>query len=134
MSNNEHQIFRCGKHDIDFDHSCPKCDQEKPIKSVMGARGERYDVGVLNEREKTHGDYGENSGVAQGIKTLMHYSPGWERMTKAQRESIDLIATKLGRLSAGNPAEVDHWKDIAGYAMLGGIWTGAKPETSAKAT
>ena len=29
-----------------------------------------------------------------------------------------MISTKLARIASGNPNELDHWKDIAGYADL----------------
>ena len=35
-----------------------------------------------------------------------------------QREAIDMIIHKLGRIINGNPDKVDHWTDIAGYAKL----------------
>jgi hypothetical protein len=33
-------------------------------------------------------------------------------------ETLDMIAHKIGRIIAGNAAEPDHWRDIAGYAQL----------------
>jgi len=35
-----------------------------------------------------------------------------------QRETLEMIATKIGRILSGNPHEVDHWKDGAGYFQL----------------
>lgn len=73
---------------------------------------------ILNIREKTHGSYVTNSRIAQGIKTVMHTSPKWDELTTSQKESLHLIATKIGRILSGDPNHADSWKDIAGYAQL----------------
>lgn len=39
-------------------------------------------------------------------------------LTAPQRESLELIATKMGRITSGNPNIQDHWDDISGYAEL----------------
>lgn len=33
-------------------------------------------------------------------------------------EALEMIATKEARILAGNASEKEHWRDIAGYAML----------------
>ena len=73
---------------------------------------------LLNEREKTHGDYKLTASVAQKIKAMVRNSPSYPDMTLAQHESLDMIAVKLARIMCGNPHEPDHWRDIAGYALL----------------
>ncbi|MDY0487330.1 DUF6378 domain-containing protein, partial [Pasteurella multocida] len=37
-----------------------------------------------------------------------------------QYYALTMIATKIVRIVNGNPHEVDHWRDIVGYATLGG--------------
>ena len=69
---------------------------------------------LLEERGETHGDYTSNAVKASGIK---------EHMTSIEdpvlREAADAIAGKLARVaSGGNPYEVDHFLDVAGYALL----------------
>jgi hypothetical protein len=76
-----------------------------------------YENEALNEREKTHGDYGINSAVSQGIKSVM-MEIGCSDLSPEQAESLDLIATKIGRICSGDPNTKDHWDDIAGYANL----------------
>jgi hypothetical protein len=71
---------------------------------------------TLRERQKTHGSFAENARISQGIKSYLKEN-GHHR-TLVQREALDLIATKLGRIGSGNANEADHWRDIAGYAML----------------
>jgi hypothetical protein len=37
-------------------------------------------------------------------------------MSYVQREAIDMICHKLGRILSGDPSHPDHWLDIQGYA------------------
>ena len=39
-------------------------------------------------------------------------------MSDSHAESLDMIASKLAQILAGNPNEADHWLDIEGYARL----------------
>ena len=73
---------------------------------------------LLSEREKTHGDYRLTASVAQKIKAMVRNSPSYPDMTLAQHESLDMIAVKLARIMCGDPHEPDHFRDIAGYALL----------------
>ena len=71
---------------------------------------------VLNEREKTHGDFAKVAEIATTLKRLFRKSKG--QMSVTQTEALDLIATKLARIACGDPDVRDHWEDIAGYAQL----------------
>lgn len=73
---------------------------------------------ILAERGKTHGDYTQHARITQAIKTIIGDSPSAEMMTTHERETLDMIAHKIGRICAGNPHFEDHWRDIAGYATL----------------
>ena len=77
---------------------------------------------VLAARGKTHGDYGDHARITQALKMQMRTSmpdgEGWHKLTVAQRETLDMIAHKIGRILAGDPDFRDHWVDIAGYAQL----------------
>lgn len=73
---------------------------------------------LLAERARTHGDFSENAGIAQAIKAALVSGAGYERMDVVQIEAAEMIASKLGRIAAGDPANKDHWDDIAGYARL----------------
>ena len=77
-----------------------------------------YDNDTLNERETTHGDYATTARVAQALKTIIDDHLEMSHFTPAQKESIDLICTKIARLVSGNPNTKDTWDDIAGYANL----------------
>jgi len=73
---------------------------------------------LLNAREKTHGEYGEQSATAQRIKHVMRNTPNWCKMPDYMREAIEMIATKLARIGHGDYMHLDSHEDIAGYATL----------------
>lgn len=73
---------------------------------------------LLDEREKTHGPYAVKAEIIQRLKDVMRSYDGWDALTNAQRESLEMIVHKIGRVLSGNPNTVDHWDDIAGYAKL----------------
>jgi hypothetical protein len=72
---------------------------------------------LLDEREKTHGDYRRVSEIAQDLKGVIRDAE-YDRLSNMQRESLDLIFTKIARIISGDASNLDHWKDIAGYALL----------------
>ena len=73
---------------------------------------------ILNEREKTHGDYGSHAAITQALKADMRSQVSWDSLPENQRETLEMIAHKIGRILAGDPDFRDHWADIAGYATL----------------
>jgi hypothetical protein len=73
---------------------------------------------LLAEREKTHGDFTVHSDVTQYMKDLFRFQQNWAKLTPAMKESLDMIAHKIGRIMAGTASHNDHWDDIAGYARL----------------
>lgn len=79
---------------------------------------------VLEARQKTHGDFSDHSRITQGLKNVVAMElykrdeRGQPQLAPEQREAIDMILHKIGRVIAGNPNEPDHWVDIAGYAQI----------------
>lgn len=73
---------------------------------------------ILAERGKTHGDFTDNAEIMQAIKMLMRDTRNWPNLSLVQREALEMIAHKIGRILSGNPNIQDHWDDIAGYAKL----------------
>ena len=73
---------------------------------------------TLNERSTTHGDFKANASVMQHLKEIVRAERGWNNLSSTQREAIEMICHKLGRILCGNPNHSDHWHDIAGYATL----------------
>lgn len=72
----------------------------------------------MAERNKVHGDYSTDAMNAQMLKDILHMSKNWPQLNHVQRESLEHICTKMGRICAGDPDHKDHWADIAGYAIL----------------
>lgn len=73
---------------------------------------------VLDERGSRYGTFKGTADVAQKIKHSIKNSDNWHKLAPDQKEALDLIATKLGRIVNGDPDYVDSWTDIAGYAKL----------------
>jgi hypothetical protein len=74
---------------------------------------------IIQEREKTHGDYKTTAGWSQSLKDMFRSSGNWNKLNDGQREALEMIAVKLARLLNGNPQFPDHWNDISGYGNLG---------------
>ena len=73
---------------------------------------------TLNERAATHGFFAVNSRISQQLKELIRNQDSYEKLTYAQRESLDMIVHKTSRILSGDPKFIDSWRDIAGYAQL----------------
>jgi hypothetical protein len=89
-----------------------KTTQDLPIRSVEPLRS------VLQKRETQYGNFAVQGHIAQNIRVSIRNNLGWNRLAPDQKEALDMIANKLSRVLNGNPDVIDHWEDIAGYAML----------------
>lgn len=74
---------------------------------------------ILDERQKTHGDFAIHAAITQSLKAVMRNTPNWKLLCSAQCEALEMNAHKIGRILAGEPGFKDHWTDLAGYAKLG---------------
>jgi hypothetical protein len=72
---------------------------------------------ILNEREKTHGDFDRVAYVYESLKNIIELHINSYNAT--QRLAIFMILLKLARIICGDANYDDHWDDIAGYALLG---------------
>ena len=73
---------------------------------------------ILDERAQNYGKFIEGATIMQGFKQYMHMADNWRSLAPDQREALDMIMHKIGRILNGNPDYVDNWRDIAGYATL----------------
>lgn len=76
---------------------------------------------TLSERGATHGDFNVHAGCTQDLKRTIEYwrqQSGKRNLTATEKEALDMICHKIGRIVAGDAAFPDHWIDIAGYAGL----------------
>ena len=82
----------------------------------MGSNTRTRDV--LQNRARTHGNFADHAKCTQSLKSAAAAFPNWNKLSPAQRESLEMIFHKVGRIMAGDPDFHDHWLDIAGYAQL----------------
>ena len=79
---------------------------------------------ILEQRKSQHGEFRDHARITQNLKAMMLDPSGesnWNKLSAIQREALEMIVHKIGRILAGNPDHQDHqdhWDDIAGYAKL----------------
>ena len=78
----------------------------------------RNTTDILTERGSRYGKFTGHAKITQDIKVLMRDKANWWCLEDDQKEALDMIAHKLGRILNGDPHYEDSWRDIAGYAQL----------------
>lgn len=73
---------------------------------------------ILQERAQTHGDYTDHAETTQKLKDIIRSGRTYGQCSAHERETLDMIAHKIGRIVSGDPHFHDHWIDISGYAKL----------------
>jgi len=73
---------------------------------------------TLLERGIRYGSFKEQAEFIQHIKSQMGSHPNWYELSDSQRESLEMIISKISRIINGDPNYIDSWHDIAGYATL----------------
>lgn len=84
----------------------------------MQTFGELHIDSTLEERGSRYGDFDEHARITQNIKRAMMDSPNWHILSDGMRESLDMVAHKIGRILNGDPEYKDSWHDIIGYVRL----------------
>jgi hypothetical protein len=92
-------------HGIPSSRRCGECENPM-IEQTLAARGSRYGV------------FAEHARIAQNLKAAMICSPNWPTLADDQREALEMIQHKIGRILNGDPDYHDSWHDIVGYAKL----------------
>lgn len=85
---------------------------------------------TLKERGSRYGEFPQHAQITQRLKNVMgnfsglkdetekvHIHP-WDELADDQKEALEMIAHKIGRILNGDPNYADSWVDIAGYAKL----------------
>lgn len=72
---------------------------------------------LLKERRKTHGDFAMNAITAKSLFDIVISDSRGNEMQSSAWLALNVICQKIARICQ-TPDEVDHWKDIAGYATL----------------
>lgn len=73
---------------------------------------------TLQERGTRYGEFPEHARITQNIKRAMIDSPNWKRLADDQKEALEMLAHKAGRILNGDPNYHDSWHDIIGYTKL----------------
>lgn len=73
---------------------------------------------TLEERGKRYGSFQDHANVTQELKRIFQNSKNWNDLDADKKESLEMIAHKIGRILSGDPNYADSWHDIAGYATL----------------
>lgn len=84
----------------------PKLETLGSIEATLALRGSRY------------GSFEEHARITQNIKVAMQDSPNWDKLPPNMKESLEMIAHKVGRILNGDPFYHDSWHDMVGYAKL----------------
>ncbi len=91
-------------------------EQEKAMKDQSVQQ-------TIKERGEVYGDYITNTQLSYHLKKMIREAAEKNPiyfLGPQQQEALDMICVKLARIVTGNPHYEDNWRDIAGYAMLGG--------------
>ncbi len=73
---------------------------------------------TLAERGSRYGAFTDHAVITQSIKRSMAASPNWGVLADDQKECLEMIAHKVGRILNGDPNYHDSWHDIVGYTKL----------------
>ena len=83
---------------------------KKPLQEIVEK--------LLAERGSRYGDFKGHAEITQNLKACMQESPRWKQLSPAMKESLEMIAHKIGRILNGDPNYKDSWVDLEGYAHL----------------
>lgn len=73
---------------------------------------------TLAERGTRYGEFPEHARITQNIKRAMADSPNWAALADDQKETLEMVAHKIGRILNGDPNYLDSWFDCIGYLTL----------------
>lgn len=91
-----------------------------PLEEIKMDKMENVSIGeTIEERGKNYGDFKDVAEMSQRLKVVLLDTH--TQLKPHQKEAGEMICVKLARIFAGkNPSYEDNWRDIAGYAVLGG--------------
>ena len=73
---------------------------------------------TLEERTSIYGNFEQTGYLVQELKNCIRIKTGWGETTHPQREAIEMIFHKIGRIISGDPFYIENWRDICGYSQL----------------
>ena len=73
---------------------------------------------VLAERGSRYGKFTGHAKISQDLKSIMKNTGNWGKLSNDQKEALEMVAHKIGRILNGDPNYDDSWIDIGGYTKL----------------
>ena len=75
---------------------------------------------TLEERGARYGSFTGHAEITQGLRDVMKNATTskWADLSDAQKEALEMVAHKIGRILNGDPTYIDSWTDIIGYTRL----------------
>ena len=73
---------------------------------------------TLDQRGSRYGSFESHATITQKLKDVMKDTPNWDVLSPSQKEALEMVAHKIGRILNGDPNYDDSWVDAAGYSML----------------
>lgn len=74
--------------------------------------------GTLAERGARYGDFVTHAKITQRLKWAMKNETKWQQLEDDQKEALEMVAHKIGRILNGDPNYHDSWHDVIGYIKL----------------
>ena len=112
MGERPNAAFDCA-HGIPINLRCGACERtegkEAPLNDINA---------TLAERGTRYGSFDEHARITQNLKRAMIDSPNWQALSDDQREALEMVQHKIGRILNGDPNYHDSWHDIIGYTKL----------------
>lgn len=72
---------------------------------------------TLSERGSRYGIFSGHAKITQDLKRSMRQGK-WEQLADDQKECLEMLAHKIGRILNGDPDYHDSWHDLVGYSKL----------------
>jgi hypothetical protein len=74
---------------------------------------------MLEQRGNRYGSFDTHAAITQQLKEVMQNTRNWRgNLSYSQKEALEMIAHKIGRILNGDPYYADSWVDIVGYTQL----------------
>lgn len=90
----------------------------KEVIVVTDSNAPKELTSTLAERQSSHGEFSVSAIGVQALKETLRNSRNWVALSAMQKESLEMIMHKVGRIINGDPNYIDTWHDISGYATL----------------
>lgn len=95
-------------------------EEEQTLDNVLEERGSRYGKfdghSMISQTLKLVMQGGAKAFNAQG--DIVDVKTNWQTLVPSQKEALEMIAHKIGRILNGDPTYDDSWVDIGGYSQL----------------